>query len=383
VAAALVDEGVASIEDTDRGAKIGLRWIMGPFEIMNKIGIDKTYAAVQAIVDEYDDFKMPAILEKQKALGQPFEFNFVDLEVKNSIAYITLNRPEAMNALNKTVVNQLDKRFSDAENNPDVRTIVFQGAGKAFVAGADIRYFVNKIKEDKIANIVEFTRKGHELFLRIENSDKLTIALLDGLSLGGGSELALACQAIVAAPGGSMAFPETGIGIYPGLGGMIRMARHIGPELAKYYVITGATISTADASDLGIVTRVVEPAEIDAAIKTQISEEKPNKYRARELPERFKSLAHIGAPKNIERLLAGKPPEGVDETLANKSAKFVGYKAPLALKLVSEIIDLQMGKSMEEAVEIELGRLEEIFSTADALEGLSSLGRKRPEYRGV
>jgi enoyl-CoA hydratase/3-hydroxyacyl-CoA dehydrogenase len=383
VAAALVDEGVASIEDTDRGAKIGLRWIMGPFEIMNKIGIDKTYAAVQAIVDEYDDFKMPAILEKQKALGQPFEFNFVDLEVKNSIAYITLNRPEAMNALNKTVVNQLDKRFSDAENNPDVRTIVFQGAGKAFVAGADIRYFVNKIKEDKIANIVEFTRKGHELFLRIENSDKLTIALLDGLSLGGGSELALACQAIVAAPGGSMAFPETGIGIYPGLGGMIRMARHIGPELAKYYVITGATIGTADASDLGIVTRVVEPAEIDAAIKTQISEEKPNKYRARELPERFKSLAHIGAPKNIERLLAGKPPEGVDETLANKSAKFVGYKAPLALKLVSEIIDLQMGKSMEEAVEIELGRLEEIFSTADALEGLSSLGRKRPEYRGV
>jgi enoyl-CoA hydratase/3-hydroxyacyl-CoA dehydrogenase len=383
VAAALVDEGVASIEDTDRGAKIGLRWIMGPFEIMNKIGIDKTYAAVQAIVDEYDDFKMPAILEKQKALGQPFEFNFVDLEVKNSIAYITLNRPEAMNALNKTVVNQLDKRFSDAENNPDVRTIVFQGAGKAFVAGADIRYFVNKIKEDKIADIVEFTRKGHELFLRIENSDKLTIALLDGLSLGGGSELALACQAIVAAPGGSMAFPETGIGIYPGLGGMIRMARHIGPELAKYYVITGATISTADASDLGIVTRVVEPAEIDAAIKTQISEEKPNKYRARELPERFKSLAHIGAPKNIERLLAGKPPEGVDETLANKSAKFVGYKAPLALKLVSEIIDLQMGKSMEEAVEIELGRLEEIFSTADALEGLSSLGRKRPEYRGV
>jgi enoyl-CoA hydratase/3-hydroxyacyl-CoA dehydrogenase len=383
VAAALVDEGVASIEDTDRGAKIGLRWIMGPFEIMNKIGIDKTYAAVQAIVDEYDDFKMPAILEKQKALGQPFEFNFVDLEVKNSIAYITLNRPEAMNALNKTVVNQLDKRFSDAENNPDVRTIVFQGAGKAFVAGADIRYFVNKIKEDKIADIVEFTRKGHELFLRIENSDKLTIALLDGLSLGGGSELALACQAIVAAPGGSMAFPETGIGIYPGLGGMIRMARHIGPELAKYYVITGATISTADASDLGIVTRVVEPAEIDAAIKTQISEEKPNKYRARELPERFKSLAHIGAPKNIERLLAGEPPEGVDEALANKSAKFVGYKAPLALKLVSEIIDLQMGKSMEEAVEIELGRLEEIFSTADALEGLSSLGRKRPEYRGV
>ena len=383
VAAALVAEGVASIEDTDRGAKIGLRWIMGPFEIMNKIGIDKTHAAVQAIVDKYDDFKMPAILEKQKALGQPFDFNFVDLEVKDSIAYITLNRPEAMNALNKTVVNQLDQRFSEAENNPDVRTIVFQGAGKAFVAGADIRYFVKKIKENKIADIVEFTRKGHELFLRIENSEKLTIALLDGLSLGGGSELALACQAIVATPAGSMAFPETGIGIYPGLGGMLRIARHVGPELAKYYVFTGAVISIADARALGIVTRVVEPADIDVAVKAQISAGKPDKYRERELPESFKPLALIGAPENVARLLAGNPPEGVDEALAGKTAKFVGYKAPLALKLVSEIVDQQAGKSMEEAVQIELGRLEEIFSTADALEGLSSLGRKRPEYKGA
>jgi enoyl-CoA hydratase/3-hydroxyacyl-CoA dehydrogenase len=180
-----------------------------------------------------------------------------------------------------------------------------------------------------------------------------------------------------------MAFPETGIGIYPGLGGMLRIARHAGPELAKYFVITGATISIADARALGIVTRVIEPAEIDTAIKAQISEGKPDKYRDRELPERFKPLALIGAPENVERLLAGKPPEGVDEALASKTAKFVGYKAPLALDLVSEIVDQQMGKSMEEAVDIELGRLEEIFSTADALEGLSSLGRKRPEYKGV
>jgi enoyl-CoA hydratase/3-hydroxyacyl-CoA dehydrogenase len=383
VAAALVDEGVASIEDTDRGAKIGLRWIMGPFEIMNKIGIDKTFAAVQVIAHKYDDFKMPAVIEKQKALEQPFDFNFVDLDVKNRIAYITLNRPEAMNALNETVVSQLDQRFSEAENNPDVRTIIFQGAGKAFVAGADIRYFVKKIKENKIADIVEFTRKGHELFLRIENSEKLTLALLDGLSLGGGSELALACQAIVATPGGSMAFTETGLGIYPGLGGMLRIARHAGPELAKYYVFTGTPISVEDARALGIVTRVVEPAAIDTGLKAQIFEGKPDKYRGRELPERFKHLALIGAPENVERLLAGKPPEGVDEALANKTAKFVGYKAPLALKLVSEIIDQQTGKSMQEAVEIELGRLEEIFSTADALEGLSSFGRKRPEYKGT
>ena len=144
VAAALVNEGVASIEDTDRGAKIGLRWILGPFEIMNKIGIGKTYEVVQAICRRHPDFKMPAILEKQQRLGKPFEFNFVDLEVKNGIAYVTLNRPEAMNALNEAVMAQLDRRFGEAEADARVTAIVFQGAGKAFVAGADIRYFRGK-----------------------------------------------------------------------------------------------------------------------------------------------------------------------------------------------------------------------------------------------
>jgi enoyl-CoA hydratase/3-hydroxyacyl-CoA dehydrogenase len=382
VAAALVDEGVASIEDTDRGAKIGLRWIFGPFELMNRIGIDKTYENVEAITKIYPDFKMPKILVKQKELGKPFDFSFVDLDIKDNIAYITLNRPEAMNALNEAVVAQLDARFSEAEKNPAVNAIVFQGAGKAFVAGADIRYFVKNIKADKISDIVEFTRKGHELFLRIENSDKLTIVILDGLSLGGGSELALSCQAIIATPAGSMAFPETGIGIYPGLGGMLRFTRHIGPELAKYYAFTGAPIGAKDAFDLGIVSRIVEPAELESAIKELVSKGKPDKYRDREIPEKFKSLAQTCSKENVEKLFSGKLPEGVPEELAAKTAKIVGFKAPLALKLANEIIDQQMGKTMTEAVEIELGRLSEIFSTADALEGLSSAGRKRPEFKG-
>ena len=382
VAGALVDEGVASIEDTDRGAKIGLRWSMGPFEIMNKIGIPETYEAVNAIVQKYPDFKMPEVLARQNETGKPFDFNFVDLETRDGIATITINRPEAMNALNETVVAQLAGRFEDAEKNPDVRAIVFQGAGKAFVAGADIKYFINKIKADKIPDIVEFTRKGHELLLKIENSDKPTIALLDGLSLGGGSELALACQAIIATPAGSMGFTETGIGIFPGLGGMLRMERHVGPELAKYYVFTGTPISAADAQALGIVTRLVEPAAIDSTIKELASKEISDKYQPREIPDKFKPLAQMCSSENTARLLAGKLPEGVPEEIAVRTAKFIGYKAPLALKMANEIIDQQVGKSMTEAVEIELGRLNESFSTADALEGLSSLGRKRPEYKG-
>ncbi|MFZ1954169.1 MAG: enoyl-CoA hydratase/isomerase family protein, partial [Desulfobacterales bacterium] len=383
VAAALVDEGVASIEDTDRGAKIGLRWVMGPFEIMNKIGIEKTCVAVEAVARKYPDFRMPDILVRQKAAGKPFEFNFVDLDVKDGIAFITFNRPEAMNALNEAVVAQLSARFTAAEQDPAVKAIVFQGAGKAFVAGADIRYFVNKIKSGKVRDIVDFTRKGHALLLKIENASKPTIALLDGLSLGGGSELALACQAIVATPAGSLGFPETGIGIYPGLGGMLRLARQVGPELAKYYAFSGVTISAEDAHALGIVNRLVAPAEVDAAIKELIGEGKPDKYRRREIPAKFKPLAAMGSAANVSHLLAGRPPEGVDQALAAKTAKIVGYKAPLALKIANEIIDRQIGKPMAEAVEIELGRLQEIFSTADALEGLTSMGRKRPAYKGA
>jgi enoyl-CoA hydratase/3-hydroxyacyl-CoA dehydrogenase len=383
VAAALVDEGVASVEDTDRGAKIGLRWAMGPFEIMNQIGIAKTYTAVQAICRKYPDFKMPAILEKQNRLGKPFEFSFVDLDIKNAVAWITLNRPEAMNALNETVVAQLDRCFTEAEADARVKAIVFQGAGKAFVAGADIRYFVEKIKAGRIPDIVAFTRKGHELLLRIEESPKLTIALLDGLSLGGGSELALACQAIIATPAGSLAFPETGIGIYPGLGGMLRMARHVGPALAKYFAFTGASISSADAQALGIVTRLVEPGAVGAAIQALVSGPKVDKYRPRDIPAKFKPFAELFGAGSIALLLAGKTPAGANAELGGKVAKTLGYKAPLALRIANEIVDRQAALPMREAVEIELARLKDIFATADALEGLSSVGRRRPEFKGA
>ncbi len=382
VAAALVDEQVAGIEDTDRGAKIGLRWAMGPFEIMNRIGIDKTYTAVHAITERYPDFRMPEILEKQKSLGRGFRFRLVDLDIKGSIAYITLNRPEAMNALNEAVVEQLGKQFSAAEQNPDVEAMVFQGAGKAFVAGADIRYFIQKIKSNRIADIVSFTRKGHELLCSIETSPKTTIALLDGLSMGGGSELALACQAIIATPAGSLAFPETGIGIYPGLGGMYRLARHIGKSLAKYFVFTGVPLNAQDAHNIGIVSWLVEPSVVETAVKALVSEEKPVKYAQRATPEKFQPFERLFGDDHVRHLLEGKHPETAEPALVEKVLKYLGYKAPLALQAANDIMDAQEGKTTREAIDIELGRLADIFSTADALEGLSSLGRKRPEYKG-
>jgi enoyl-CoA hydratase/3-hydroxyacyl-CoA dehydrogenase len=338
---------------------------------------------VEAICQKYPDFKMPEFLIKQKEIGKPFVFNYVDLHTRGDIAYITINRPEAMNALNETVFAQIGQRFEEAEQNPGVKAIVFQGAGKAFVAGADIKWFVDKIKADKIDDIYAFTRKGQDLLLKIENSDKLTIALLDGLSLGGGSELALACQAIVATPAGSMGFPETAIGIFPGQGGMLRMARQVGPQLAKYYVFTGSPLNAEDLQALGIFTRLAAPGEVDSTISQLVSEGKPDKYRQRELPDKFKPLAKMCSSDNVARLLAGEPPEGVPEDLAAKTAKIVSSKAPLALKMANEIIDAQVGKAIPEAVEVELSRLHESFGAADALEGLSSFSQKRkPTYQG-
>jgi len=383
VAATLVEEGIASIEDTDRGAKVGLRWRYGPFELMNRIGIEKAYQIVKKMSERRSDFKIPDLLKKQREKGMPFEFNFVDLEIKDNIAYITINRPEAMNALNPTVVEQLEKKFDEAEKNTAVEAIVFQGAGKAFVAGADIKFFVDNIKADNIASTYAFTDKGHKLLLRIENSPKMTIALLDGLSLGGGSELALACQAIVATANGSLGFPETGIGIFPGLGGMIRMERHVGPELTKYYVFTGRTLRAEEALELRIITKLVEPAMTEKAVKEVVAAGKFDKYRPRRISEAFSEQKAVCTDDNVARLLKGELPMGVSREFAEKTAEIIAKKAPIALRMANELIDAQSKVSIEEAIKLELDRLFEIFSTKDALAGLQSPPGHPPKFQGI
>jgi len=382
VAATIVDEGVATMEDLNLGAKIGLRWARGPFEIMNHIGIDKTCRVVEAMTKKYPGFKMPRILLEQKKLGKPFTFKVVNLEIKEDTAWITINRPDAMNALNEAVVEQLTQIFDTAEKDPKVKAIVFQGAGKTFVAGADIQFFVDRIKAGRIQDIEAFTRKGHELFLRIENCPKKTIALLDGLSLGGGSELALACQYIVATQAGSMGFPETGIGIVPGLGGMLRMERRVGLPLAKYYVFTGRSLSARDALDLGIVTQIVEPSAVGQAVREIMGLAKADKYQKRSIPEKFLAFADVFKDENMDRLFAGKPLTGLNGSLAEKIPAILGAKSMIALKMADDIMNKQAKMSIPEAVECELGVLNRLFSTHDAFEGLSTVGQRKPVFKG-
>jgi enoyl-CoA hydratase/3-hydroxyacyl-CoA dehydrogenase len=120
-----------------------------------------------------------------------------------------------------------------------------------------------------------------------------------------------------------------------------------------------------------------------AAVQSLAAAGKPDKYRSRETPEKFKAFAALFGPGSAAALLSGKIPGGANAELAGKVVKTLGYKAPLALRIADEIVDQQAALPMRAAVEIELGRLKDIFSTADALEGLSSVGRRRPEFKGA
>ena len=161
VAAQIVDEEICLMEDVDRGAKVGLRWAKGPFELMNRLGVDEAYRMASAYQQlAGDTWSLPEFFEQQTS---NWDFSYVDLHTENGIATITINRPEAMNALNEVVVEQLTQAVQTANADDAVTTIVLDGAGKAFVAGADVKFFVDKIRSDSIPDIEVFTENGHVL----------------------------------------------------------------------------------------------------------------------------------------------------------------------------------------------------------------------------
>ncbi len=384
VACSLLEEKVSTIEDIDRGAKIGLRWSLGPFEMMNKYGIKRSYEIVTKYVKKYPMLKIPLILKQKYEQNKEWTFNYVELKIKDNIAKICINRPDVMNAINEEVISQLDKQFTTAEKYHNVKAIVLEGAGKAFVAGADIQYFINKIEKNKIDDIYRFTQYGQEVLNKIDNSKKLVIAKLNGLALGGGVEIALAADTIIATEKGSIGFPETGIGIYPGLGGTQRTTRYIGKELAKYLIFTGKILDSKNAASIGLIEYVVPSDEIDQKIIKLVNKKNilnKSSKRKVELPEDFKQIKEYFSDNNIQKVLSGS---GDLNELGRKIAKIVSYKAPIAIKLANRIIDEGTHLDLQEGLVLELRHLKEIFSTKDALEGLNSvLTQQRPVFKGI
>jgi len=230
------------------------------------------------------------------------------------------------------------------------------------------------------ARIVSFTKAGHALLAAIEGSRKPVVARLHGLALGGGVELALACHAIVASPKASLAFPETGIGIYPGLGGTQRTTRRVGVGLARWLVFTGQTVSAEEAKAIGLVDRVVPHDELDAAVRAAI--EAGTRPERPTLSSRHRALETFFASHDAEALRSGTADTGGDEALA-KAMKRVGFKAPIALRIAGKLIESGAGVPLEEGLAMELSHLEEIFTTKDAHAGLASVGQKAPVFQGA
>ena len=386
VCSQIVEEGICSMEDVDRGAKVGLRWTMGPFELANSIGV----AEASRMATEYANMAGLELPRWFSGRSEPFDFSYVDVDVDEAgIATVLINRPEAMNALNVTVVGQLGRVMEDLNSRSDVNTIVFEGAGKAFVAGADVKFFVDMIAEDSFNRIEEFTKDGHKVLNMIEDSPHTTIALTTGLALGGGLELALSCDYRVGTEKTMLRFPETSIGIYPGLGGTQRATRVCGIEAARFAVLAGNFIDAPTARALGFITHLVNPTEVSDTVSMVASSGKPDdKY-----PGRPSDPSHpvsrmskvFYSDTNMDAILSGKVPEGFDPEDKNVSRqlKSISRAAPVAVRLASDLLDKALSTDLAAGLQLELDALDEIFATQDACEGLTALVEgRRPEYVG-
>src|ERR1700726_4908043 len=180
-------------------------------------------------------------------------------EKRDGIAYITLNRPKVLNALNRKTVEQLQQALVNARGNDGVRVIILTGAGeKSFVAGADI----GELSQQTPVSGREFSLFGQSVFHLLETMGKPSICVVNGFALGGGCELALACTIRIASKTAKLGQPEVKLGIIPGYGGSQRLARLCGKGVAHGLCLTGEMISAEEALRIGLVNHVYEPADL-------------------------------------------------------------------------------------------------------------------------
>jgi len=249
----------------------------------------------------------------------------VTYEKKGAIAYVTLNRPKVLNALNKTALADLRAAFEDARDDSSLHGVIFTGAGdKSFIAGADI----NEVATDTPVQAEEKTRRGQHLMDLIENLGKPVVAAVNGFALGGGCEAALACTIRLAAETAKFGLPEVKLGIIPGYGGTQRLPRLIGKGVALQVILSGAMIDAREAYRIGLVNEVVPNAEL------------------------------------ISRA----------EAILNQ----IGANAPLSVRYALEAVNKGMETSLAEGLVLESTFVAICTSTEDKKEGTSAFLEKRP-----
>ena len=190
------------------------------------------------------------------------DFQNIKLETKNHIAYITIDRPKVLNALNMATMQELKQAFASIKDDADVRVVILTGAGeKAFVAGADI----GELSQHTPVSAKAYTHQGQAIIDSIENLGKPVIACINGFALGGGCEIAMACTMRLASENAKLGQPEVKLGLIPGYGGTQRLPRLVGKGIAMQLVLTGEMISAQEAHRIGLVNEVVARGGVDSA----------------------------------------------------------------------------------------------------------------------
>ncbi|MEV7870775.1 enoyl-CoA hydratase/isomerase family protein [Streptomyces sp. NPDC088124] len=180
--------------------------------------------------------------------------DLVLVEHQGPVAVVTINRPAKYNAISPAVVTALDAALGALGADPRVRAIILTGAGKAFAAGADISFYAQADREEFTA----FTGRCNALCDRIATSPVPVVAAVRGLALGGGFELVLSCDVVVAEQGAAFGLPEVSLGLLPGWGGTQRLTWHVGPNRAKWLIMSGERLDATTAEALGIVTHICD-----------------------------------------------------------------------------------------------------------------------------
>jgi enoyl-CoA hydratase/3-hydroxyacyl-CoA dehydrogenase len=357
----LLDEDVCTAGDINRGAGVGLKWRKNPIDCYHILGEQKATELVSTLASRW---KVNIPKSVRSKYWKP---DFIRHEINGNTGIITINRPEGMNAMNPTVIAQLGDAFDELDKNKSLKNIVITAQGKAFVAGADIKFFIDHIKADTIPKIVDFTTAGQKLFTRIDKSKKKVVVVANGLALGGGLELALTADVIVALDKAVFAFPETGIGIYPGLGGTQRPIKRIGKGLTKYLIYTGQILSAQKALEIGLIDKIISWDELVSIVENLDSLEK----KSATLPEKWLKLANYFENTTADSFFKEEIPDGMEKIIGK-----IRTKAPLAIQTVERLVNEYRGPISE------LDYLETIFRTGDALAGLQSVGKRPPEYKG-
>jgi enoyl-CoA hydratase/3-hydroxyacyl-CoA dehydrogenase len=339
----VLEEGVAGIRDIDLGMMMGTGMIPGPFARADQRGLDDVLAALEKAEQEWGEhFEPPLILRRLVAQGrlgaksgqgfypypQPesgYETAKVKLDLRGDVAVVWLDSPPA-NSLSPDVIRELAAIWDQIEESGARAMILASPNPALFCAGADIKAFT-QMDEAGGAELLEL---GHSLFRRWEQSSVMTIAAVNGMALGGGCEIAMACDVRIAAFSASFGQPEINLGIIPGFGGTQRLPRLVGPAKALEMNATGEAISSEDAYEYGLVNRVVPDHELfDTAMQW-----------------------------------------------ARKFSK----QAPLALQRIKEV---SHKGDLDEGIEAEKQAFAAAFASEDAREGIGAFLEKRtPKFRG-